>query len=402
MARPVLRAGGFDSPTISARGAGMGGVSVVLTGDPTSASANPALLSYLRGTQFSIGTTVELPNFRFTPEATPSQSTKMQTQVLFPPNLSLAYTFDSGVGLGVAVSNPYSAKTDWGTEWAGRRVIAGSEIRGFVVTPMMSVFLSRNVSAGIGVNITSFRYARSARVVYHGGDEAPGVEGTERMQGTGTPSFGVQAGLLLSHGDMVRLGIVYKSRSCVSINDGFVTYEWPQSSGDSLLTSQFSTSFTLPDRFSAGLSFRPFDFILLGAETEFVRWSSIDKLTLVGPGTEYRIDQEGWRDVLAVRAGVEITLGGLALRAGIILDHSPVTDAQVRPSVPDADRKAYTFGIGYGLGEGLTMDVALQTVKYDRRAISNSAVFSADGTPLNGVYDMSATNVCLNVSYSWK
>jgi long-chain fatty acid transport protein len=396
------RAGGFDSPTVSARGAGMGGVSVVLTGDPTSASANPALLSYLRGTQFSIGTTVELPNFRFTTEATPSQSTKMQTQVLFPPNMCLTYTFESGAGFGVAVSNPYSSKTDWGTDWPGRNVITASEMRGFMVTPMASFIITRSVTAGIGVNITSFRFTRSSRVAARSGIILSEVEGTERMQGTGTPAFGVEAGLLVAHDDRVRLGIVYRSRSRVCIEDGFVSTDWPQASGDTTVTSQFTTSFTLPDRFLAGLSFRPFDFILLGGELEFVRWSSIDRIELLGAADRRIIDQQGWKDVLAARAGVEISLGGIALRAGIILDPSSVNDNQARPSLPDGNRTAYTFGIGYGIGEGLMMDVALQTVKHDRRAITNSDVISADGTPLNGVYDMSATNVCLNVSYSWK
>jgi hypothetical protein len=46
--------------------------------------------------------------------------------------------------------------------------------------------------------------------------------------------------------------------------------------------------------------------------------------------------------------------------------------------------------------------VALQFVEYSDRTVSNSALMSAANRPLNGTYQMSATIVGLNVSYSWK
>lgn len=399
----IVFAGGFDSPTISARGAGMGGVMAMLTHDPASASVNPASLTYLRGTQFSIGTTVVLPDFRFTPEADPSRNTKMQAQVLFPPNFCLTHTFDSGLGLGVTVSNPYSIKTDWGNEWPGRRVIAASEMRGFAVTPMVSFHVTRAVAMGLGLNITSFRFVRSARVLSTATEGIADLEGTERMQGTGTPAYGLELGMLVVPDDVFSFGFAYKSRSRVVLDDGLVSTEWPAVTLPAS-SSTFRTSFTLPDRMHAGMSFRPFEFMVLAGELEFVRWSSIDNLVISAgdPATKQIVEQQDWKDVLTAHAGLEISFGEIALRAGIVIDRSPIRDEQLRPSVPDADRRAYTVGIGYAIGEGLTMDVALQSVKYSSRTVTNSAISSADGGPLNGTYDMNGTNICLNVSYSWK
>ena len=399
--------GGFEALSVSARGAGMGGVMAMVTGSPTSAYVNPASLSYLRGTQFSIGMTVTLPNFRFTEDSVAGTSTKMQTQVLFPPNLCLTHTFASGLGFGIAATIPYSSKTDWGVEWAGRRVIDASELRGVVVTPMVSFQATRSVSIGVGLNITSFRFVRSAQVVAAPQvPEAVGVEGTERMQGDGETAYGVQVGMLFVPDEVFSFGFVYKSRSAVTFEDGEVIYEWPATfvPAAGTTTSTFATSLMMPDKIHAGVSFRPIAPLLLMGELEYVRWSSIDKqiITVGKPVTSEIVAQQDWKDVLAVHAGVELNVGDVALRAGFLLDRSPISDAQLRPSIPDADRTAYTTGIGYEIGEGLMLDVALQFVNYNDRTITNSAVASAAGRPLNGTYQMSATVVGLDVSYSWK
>ncbi len=396
--------GGFEVQSVAARGAGMGGVLSMLTGSPTAAYVNPASMTSLRGTYFSFGTTVTMPNFRFTEQGTGGSSTKMQTQALFPPNFCLIHTFDSGLGFGVTATIPYSIKTDWGVDWPGRRVIASSELRGIVVTPMMAFRATRAVSIGCGLNITAFRYTRSARV---GAPAAQGnVEGTEQLQGDADAAYGFQAGLLVVPDQVFSFGFVYKSRSRVSIENGSVEYDWPADllPGAALTTDKFSTSLTLPDKVHAGVSIRPFEALLLAGELEYVRWSSIDRVTIsVGdPATKLIDDQEGWKDIVTAHIGAEFQLGEVALRAGITLDRSPIPDAQMRPSIPDGTRAAYTAGIGYAIGEGLTLDVALQSVVYDDRTITNAAVSSATGQPLNGTYVMNATVVGLNVSYSWK
>jgi long-chain fatty acid transport protein len=316
----------------------------------------------------------------------------------------LTHTFAGGLGLGIAATIPYSNKTDWGVEWTGRRVIAGSELRGIVITPMVSFKTSNVVSVGIGLNITTFRYIRSARVSAPPGTSSS--EGTERMQGDGSTAYGFQAGLLVIPGNALSIGLAYKSRSRVTIENGSVDYEWPAdvAQGTVPTSTQFATSFTLPDKIHAGVGFRPFAPLMLAGELEYVRWSSIDRLTLsVGsPATKLIDEQQGWRDVLIAHAGVELLLGDIALRAGVTLDHSPIPDAQVRPSIPDGDRTAYSGGIGYAIGEGLTLDVAFQSVRYDDRTITNSAITSVTGQPLNGTYVMSATVIGLNINYSWK
>lgn len=60
------RGGGFQLSDHSARTMALGGVSVAVPGDATSIFTNPSAISLLRGTHFSVGTTIIIPENRFT------------------------------------------------------------------------------------------------------------------------------------------------------------------------------------------------------------------------------------------------------------------------------------------------------------------------------------------------
>jgi long-chain fatty acid transport protein len=405
MCRPALHAGGLDAPGISARSAGLGGATSALVGNPTFAYGNPASMAYLDGVQFSIGTTVGLPDYNFAPAASRMAATKMQSQVLFPPNLCLTYTFESGFGLGVGVTIPYSRKTGWGSDWIGRTAIVSSEVRGFVVSPMTSFNVSKSIAVGFGLDITSYRNARSARLAAISALDGSLLEGTESMLGSSDPAVGVHIGALYFPDDAVCFGLAYTSRCRVGIDEGTVTYEWPATPADPELTkeSRFSTSIVLPDRIRAGVSLRPFRFLMFTGEVEYTRWSSIGTqlITVGSPATRVLVEQRGWKDVASLHAGAEIVVGDVALRGGLLIDRSPVTDAELRPSVPDADRVAFTGGLGYKVGEGLVLDFALQLIRYADRKVTSSTVLGADGQPLTGTYTMSGTVLGLTLSYLW-
>ena len=71
-------------------------------------------------------------------------------------------------------------------------------------------------------------------------------------------------------------------------------------------------------------------------------------------------------------------------------------------AIPDANREVISVGVGYEVGEGLTLDFAFQSIRYRERTITTSRVLTESGTPFNGTYLLSATVVGLSVSYSWK
>ena len=121
--------------------------------DPTVIHLNPAALAFLTGTNFSLGSTVMLPELSFTGAAPGSLETKMQPQVIFPPDLYLSHTFGESWGMGIAIHEPYSTRTEWTPDWIGSRLVTKSDIRVLMVTPSLGMRVRKNLAVGLGLNI---------------------------------------------------------------------------------------------------------------------------------------------------------------------------------------------------------------------------------------------------------
>jgi long-chain fatty acid transport protein len=408
MSAPAANGGGFLVGELSARGTGMAGILTPLTDDPASIHVNPAGLGFLKGTHLSLGTTVTLPEFGFIGIAPSTQFSKMQAQVLFPPNICLTHTFESGWGFGVSAKIPYSSKTEWGQDWVGNTIVIGTEMRGVEVTPVIAFRPTPLIALGIGLNIVSFRVRTSDLIqLTHVPFDSGSTEPTWRIRGfEGDPEngYGVEIGATFKPVEILSIGLAYKSPVAISITDGKVAYQGvPAELVPQYPEARFTSAFTLPGQFIAGVGIRPFAGFLLVGELQYVRWSDFESLQFrMEDGSGLILtEQAGWGDVLTSRAGVELHLPELVLRAGYAFDRTPVPDPDLRPSVPDAHREVLSAGIGYEVGEGLTLDFAFQSIRYRERTVTTSQVLTDGGTPFNGSYLLSATVVGLNVSYSW-
>ena len=400
---PGAYGGGFLVGELSARGTGIAGILTPLTDNPTSIMVNPAGMGFLRGTHLSIGTTVTLPDFEFLGIAPSTQSSKMQSQVLFPPNICLTHTFESGLGFGISARIPYSSKTDWGPEWIGNTVVIGSEMRGVEVTPVLAFRPTPLIAVGIGLNIVSFRVRSSDLVPL--ADTTGTLWAIRGFEGDAKTGYGVEVGVTVKPLDIVSIGLVYKSPVAISITDGKVAYQaLPPELVPQYPDKRFTSEFTLPQQLIGGVGLRPFPGFLIAGELQYVHWSDFGSLQFhVEDGSGLVLtEQAGWGDVLTTRAGVELQLPEVVLRAGYAVDRSPIPDPELRPSIPDAHREVLSAGLGYEVGEGLTLDFAFQSIRYRERTVTTSRVLTESGTPFNGTYLLSATVVGLNVSYSWK
>ncbi len=395
-------AGGFQTGVLSVRGIGMGGVTVSILNDPTVVSANPAALSTLRGTHFSIGTIITMPDYAFT-SGSSGQSAKMQSQVLFPPTFALTHTFAGGVGFGVSAGIPYFAKTDWGENWPGNRIVTSSEIRGVYVTPAVS-FGMPDFSVGVGLRLIFFRMNLNRRFAAQ--TAAPGAElSTIYATGSAAASHALQIGLLYHPSPVLSVGLVFESRARVRIDEGSIDYGGlPEGSAEIAAASTFSTEMTVPDNWHAGVSLEPIPALLLSGEVQFVRWSAFHRTPMIigsGSAQTVWVEQAGWRDSWIARIGAEVRLFDIEFRLGLSMDQSPIPGEELRPSLPDADRTGYSLGLGYEVGEGLRLDFALESVRYKQRTVQASKVMLLPGVPFNGTYDLSSTVAALNVRYSW-
>ena len=398
-------AGGFQSGAPTARALGLGGAATALIGDQAGVFSNTASLSFMRGTNLALGATVTMPEYQFSGVLPSTATSKMNPQSMFPPSVSLSHTFANGLGIGISASIPYQIKTSWGESWVGSPIVISSEIRGVQVSPGVAFKIGKNLAAALGIQATFVRMDHSRR---YGDvpDAQTGIFPTMSMTGSADVAYGFDIGLMYSPGDAFALGLALRSKTTAEIINGTVTYtgDIGEPSSNSGAGSSFATTLTLPERVRAGFMLRPLDAFLVTGDVEYTRWSGVKGVTirLGSPVSTRLIDQSGWKDVLAYRAGVEFTIADVTLRGGLGVEPSPVPDAELRPSMPDASGFRYSVGVGYAVEDGLVLDLGLQVERYADRTITDSHVLYGTDKYFNGTYAMSSTIFALTLSYSWK
>ena len=117
----------------------------------------------------------------------------------------------------------------------------------------------------------------------------------------------------------------------------------------------------------------PADFTV-SLDADWTEWSSFDELFInfANDAIPDLDRQTRWDDSWAYRAGLQKKFGSLAVRAGYYFDQSPQPIEDVGPILADADRNAYTLGLGYGT-DRWGVDVSDVYIKFKRRDTAGEA-----------------------------
>jgi long-chain fatty acid transport protein len=393
--------GGFQINEQSARGTAMGGAMAASLDELTAMQMNPAVLAFLQGTNLSFGATVIVPDYRFTGVTPAETTTKMHPQALFPPNIYLSFSPGGKIALGISALIPYALKTEWDPEWVGRRISIKSEVQSIFFTPTLAFSPSNSWSFGVSLNLVSSKLLLSQRV---GFEQYAAPEGTATYEGDTRFDYGFQVGMLYRPDDVFSLGLAFKSRVNVDVPNGSATFlDVPATAASSFPNTAASTVLTTPDDIYFGVGIRPLEILAIQATLQYVFWSTFASLPIsfTNPVVKSVVLPENWKNSYIARLGVEVLLAGITLRGGMVYDESPIPDAYLRPTVPDANKIGYSAGIGYSVGENLRLDIALMQYRLSGRSVTDSAVEYMPGQFFDGSYSGTSTVFALNVSYNW-
>jgi long-chain fatty acid transport protein len=179
------------------------------------------------------------------------------------------------------------------------------------------------------------------------------------------------------------------------------------------VVAQAFTSIRLPEVWTGGVAFWPVRNLerewKVEVDVDYVRWQVIRDATVLLSNGGALPNPQQWKNAITVNVGTEYKWLGLmdnhawdiALRAGYIRSHTPVTDTSFDPAFPDNDVHVATVGMGVlchaggkflGLlscadGEknfmaksSIGLDVFYQAFIFDTRTVTDSPNASVNGT----------------------
>jgi long-chain fatty acid transport protein len=205
---------------------------------------------------------------------------------------------------------------------------------------------------------------------------------------TDNHGWGWNAGILFRPVPQFSLGAAYRSHIKIDY-EGTARFEQRPTGNpvlDAVVAAQLpsgshpvTTSIDFPSTVNLGAAFTLPGQFTVALEGDWTEWSKFKSLDIIFPdltGRDLHRPTE-WEDVWAYRVGLEKKFRNLAIRVGYYRDNTPQPVADAGPILADADRDAYTAGLGFGT-ERWGVDISDLYIKFknrDTRGVSHDRYY---------------------------
>ncbi|WP_300173559.1 outer membrane protein transport protein [uncultured Aliivibrio sp.] len=379
-------AAGFQLAEYSATGLGRAYAGEAAMADGADAQwRNMAMLTYLEGTQISVGGIYVDPNVdvegssKFLGKTIHTKSEDFAHDA-FIPNLYVSHRVNEKLALGVALGTNYGMETDLDDNFAASHFGNTASIITKELNLNIAYQVMPQLSVGGGVRYVMGEGHFGATIPQQMGPLLAGKT-LKYMEGT-DKAFGWQVGTAWQINDANRIGFTYKSEVKLNLEGhakglGFDLYANNKSD-----TYAGSMALAMPATAELASFHQLTESIAIHASLNWTDWSSFEKLEANIPSLKkpvQDIKDEHWEDNYRIALGGTYQLNQkITLRSGIAYDTSAVSDKNRTITIPETDRTWLSIGAGYEWSQNLSLDAGFTYIIAKDAPITESRGYPSD------------------------
>ncbi|MCL1137991.1 outer membrane protein transport protein [Shewanella pneumatophori] len=375
-----VQAAGFQLAEYSATGLGRAYAGEAAIADNAAVQfRNPAMLTYLEGTQVSTGAILVMPNIdvdgsvSFAGQTTPSSAKDIAGNAVVP-NFYVSHQLNDQWFLGLALGSNFGMATELDDDFLGTQFGNEASITAIEINPNVAYRINEQFSVGAGVRFILGEGSFGAQAPTSVGP----LQGKtlKYMEGDDT-AWGWQLGGAWQINANNRIGFNYRSEVEQNLEGeakglGFDLAMIAQGKAPSShyagamelalpATAEISSFHQLTDKFA------------MHASVNWTDWSSFEKLEAMIPeisADPILVKQENWEDNYRFAVGATYQLSDKStLRTGVAYDQAAVSDANRTTTIPEVDRLWLSVGYGYKYSESLDFDFGATYIFADESPI---------------------------------
>ncbi|ABU72074.1 outer membrane protein transport protein [Vibrio campbellii] len=358
----VANAAGFQLAEYSATGLGRAYAGEAAMADNASAQwRNPAMLTYLEGTQVSVGAIYVNPNVDVDGTSTFVNGSNKASSHDFAhdaviPNFYLSHQYNDKFAIGLAFGTNYGMETDLGKDFAAANFGNEASVISMEANLNAAYKLNEALSIGGGIRYIIADGSIGAVMPPQMGLVKPTLPGQtlKYMEGDDT-AWGWQVGAAWQINDNNRLGFAYKSAVDLTLEGHANGLAFNPMNPNAKKAG--SMDLTLPATAELASFHQLNDQLAVHASINWTDWSSFKELVADFPDKSDLIKSENWEDNYRFAVGTTYKLDQKwTLRSGVAYDMSAVDDKYRTTTIPETDRLWLSVGAGYEWSKNLTLD----------------------------------------------
>ena len=375
-----VQAAGFQLAEYSATGLGRAYAGEAAMADNAAAQfRNPAMLTYLEGTQVSTGAILVMPNIdvdgsvTFAGQTTPSSAKDIAGDAVVP-NFYVSHQLNEQWFLGLALGSNFGMATELDDDFLGTQFGNEASITAIEINPNVAYRINEQFSIGAGVRFILGEGSFGAQAPTSVGP----LQGKtlKYMEGDDT-AWGWQLGGAWQINANNRIGFNYRSEVDQNLEGEAkgLGFDLAMIGQGKLPSSHYAGSMELALPATAEIaSFHQLtDKFAMHASVNWTDWSSFEKLEAMIPeisADPILVKQENWEDNYRFAVGATYQLSDKStLRTGVAYDQAAVSDVNRTTTIPEVDRLWLSVGYGYKYSENLDFDFGATYIFADESPI---------------------------------
>lgn len=391
----TMLAEGYQVNTLSVKQEGMAHTGVALKLGAESMMFNPAGMAFMDKT-FDISASVTGIFSEATATLPDGSKYETNNDVSTPLQASAAFSILDNLKAGITFNTPYGSGINWTNNWPGSMLSQSVKLQVYNLQPSIAYKILPNLSVGAGLMIawgnidlnkglvnpaTLDLVLASQGVPYKFGDTAPA---SINLTGKAEVALGFNVGAMWDINDKITIGASYRSKMDMKVKSGDATLTYANEVAETALSSitglngaNFTAQLPAVSVLTFGVSYKPIERLTLAFDAQLSGWSAYDKLDIVFLDDKLTSFNQSltknYSDSWAFRLGGQFAMTNrLDLRAGLIIDTTPVDENFYNPETPGMTRIQPTVGLSFRPMENLSIDLAFNYVAGLSREGSNT------------------------------
>jgi long-chain fatty acid transport protein len=347
-------AGGFQVRLQGQKQTGMGLIGTPMNFGASSIFYNPGALSMMeQNYSFDLGVNLISSNVLYQ-STTSSYIAETDNPLGTPAYFYGAAKIGEKFTIGLGFYTPYGSTTQWDNNWAGKHLIQNISLAAYFIQPTVSYKITDKLSLGAGLVLVEGNVDIQKALPY-------AEESYVRLTGSDF-NLGYNVGMYFQATDKLSLGIDYRSKINMQVENGTALFAIPESLTTVISkTNTFNAELPLPANLDFGINYQITEKFSAALELDYVFWGAYKELSFTFAENGDVLDNTNPReysDVFIPRIGFQYNLNSMfSFRAGGYYDKTPTNENYFNPETVSLDTYAYTLGISIQPIKNLGVDL---------------------------------------------